>query len=137
MYQDFKCQETYGNFVRDNITKLNQVQGINQEVLIKNVSRYLYFLKPEKYKNINFNGRQAKKVMTMFGYPEDLLDLRVGDRFRFNLTNHHQKIPFDPNLKPFAYNPNQRDIFELEIHSITPYATFCQKHIEIVLVSYN
>lgn len=137
MYQDFKCQETFGEFSREVINKLNEATGISEKVVIKTVSRYLYFLKPEKYKNIDFNGRQAKKVMSMFGYPEDLTDLKVGDTFRFNLSNQHQKIPFDPNLKPFSYNPNQRDIYELQIHSITPYTNFCQRHIEIVLVSYN
>jgi hypothetical protein len=74
----------------------------------------------------------------MFAYPEDLLDLRVGDKFRFNLTNHHKKLAFNPNLKPFLYAPNQKDIYDLEIHSITPYNNFCdENHIEIVLVSYN
>lgn len=139
LYQAFKCEETWGQFYYCQAVKINAVtSGKEQDIIVKEVSRYLYFATPNQYKDIDFGGRKASKVMIMFAYPADLLDLRVGMRFRFNLSKIGKKEAFNPNLKPFNFNLNIKDIYDVEIHSITPYMVSCDEpHIEITLVSYN
>ncbi|MGL5964718.1 MAG: hypothetical protein ACRCZ2_10040 [Fusobacteriaceae bacterium] len=139
IYQALSCNETGVEFYRCQIPKVNAVtpsKGI--ETIIKSVTRFLGLTKktfnPEM---ISKNGRTHTQEYFVIAYPEDVLDLKVGDKCRFNSTKVRQKVAFNPNLKPFIYDITKKDIVDLEIKEIKNYGMICgAEHIEIHLTSY-
>lgn len=138
VYQYLSCWETGIVIYECKATKINPVTpSKDYELEILNGFRYLGEQKPNTLERITENGRIHNKEMILILYPEDIAIVKVGMRVKFNSTKLRAKEAFNPNLKPYIYDINKKDIVELEIKEIKNHGLVCnQPHIEAILVKY-
>lgn len=138
VFEYLQCWETGIMIYECKATKINAVTPSKDfEIEIFNGSRYLGEQKQSYLEKITENGRIHNKEMILILYPDDLAKIKVGMRVKFNSTKLRAKEAFNPNLKPYIYDINKKDIVELEIKEIKNHGLICnQPHIEAILVKY-
>lgn len=139
IHEAIHCFETGVEFYRCTFSKINAVTPSEEvRTVILSGLRFLGLTKKSFINNqITKNGRIYSQELFMVLKPDDITLIKVGDKVRYNATKMRAKTAFNPNLKPFLYNINKKDIVDLEIREIKNYGSICDvPYIEAFFISY-
>lgn len=138
MINDFLCERTGCRIYDCEVKKLNGTTGIEKQKEIYNDLFLVYPLGVSEQSNdIKSNGRSENIKYKMLISQEQRKKIKVGMKVAFNSTLFMAQTPYNNDLKPFDYNIDLKDIYELVIHQIDPIYDGCVHEYVCSLISFN
>ena len=140
MYKHYNCHETGIIVYKCEAERKNlNTRGRDKNTIIFTGKRYITEITKgfESRTDVDFQGQKWSRVFKMLMYPEDLLNFKHGMKVKLNMTQMYKNIAFNAVLKPFQYDIEAVDIWELEIHEIKTLYDGCETYGVAHLISYN
>jgi hypothetical protein len=140
MTNNFQCERTGIQVYKCEAERKNlNTRGRDNNVVVFTGLRYLTEITKgyESRVDVNFQGQKWSRIFKMLLEPQDLFIFNHGYKVRYNMTNQYKNAAYIPNLKPFTFDLNLVDNWELEIHEIKTLYDGCNTYGVAYLISYN